>query len=100
VPFEARLYDYLFNKERPMEITRRADGSPGDFTDNLNPNSLEVITNAWGEPAIAKGAPEEVYQFERLGYFARDPETGTHGQPVFNRTVGLRDTWGKIISRK
>jgi glutaminyl-tRNA synthetase len=100
VPFEARLYDYLFNKERPMEISKRPDGCAGDFTDNLNPNSLEVIANAWGEPAIAKAAPEEVFQFERLGYFIRDPDSDTRGQPVFNKTVGLRDTWGKIAKKQ
>jgi len=104
VPFEARLYDNLFNVERPMEITPRADGSPGEFTDNLNPNSLEIIGNACGEPAIVKAVPGEVFQFERLGYFARDPETELHitgetGKPVFNRTVGLRDTWAKMVKK-
>jgi glutaminyl-tRNA synthetase len=88
VPIEVRLYDYLFSVERPMET--RADG--GDFTDNLNPNSLEIITKAWGEPAVANAAAGEPLQFERLGYFARDPDPGN----VFNKTVGLRDTWGKI----
>ncbi|MCL2443392.1 MAG: glutamine--tRNA ligase, partial [Treponema sp.] len=99
VPIEVRLYDYLFNKERAMEVAPRADGTPGEFTDNLNPNSLEVITNAWGEPAINNAAVGQAYQFERLGYFTRDPDTGKDGQPVFNRTVGLRDTWGKIAKK-
>jgi len=104
VPFEARLYDYLFNTERPMEIAPRSDGSAGSFTDNLNPNSQEVIPNAWGEPAIKNASPGQVFQFERLGYFARDPDNslqikGTSGKPVFNRTVGLRDTWGKIAKK-
>jgi glutaminyl-tRNA synthetase len=97
VSFEARLYDNLFSVERPMEITPRADGTPGVFTDNLNPNSLEVIANAYGEPAIAKAAIGEPFQFERLGYFARDP--AANEKPVFNRTVGLRDTWGKIAKK-
>ncbi|MDR0322057.1 MAG: glutamine--tRNA ligase/YqeY domain fusion protein [Treponema sp.] len=99
LPIEVRLYDYLFNKERPMEIAPRPDGSPGDFTDNLNPDSLEIISNAWGEPTLAKATPGEVFQFERLGYFARDPDTGSEGRAVFNKTVGLRDTWGKIVKK-
>jgi len=99
VPLEARLYDYLFSVEKPMEIAPRPDGSPGEFTDNLNPHSLEVIANAWGEPCLAKAAPETVFQFERLGYFARDPDTGADGRPVFNKTIGLRDTWAKIANK-
>jgi glutaminyl-tRNA synthetase len=97
VPLEARLYDYLFSVEKPMEITPRADGSPGVFTDNLNPNSLETINGAWGEPALANAIPGEVFQFERLGYFTRDPDCG--GRAVFNKTVGLRDTWAKIAKK-
>jgi len=99
VPIQARIYDYLFGVEKPMEIAPRADGTPGDFTDNLNPNSLEVIETAWGEAAIANAAPGEVFQFERLGYFARDPDCGSDGRPVFNKTIGLRDTWAKIASK-
>jgi len=99
IPIEARLYDNLFNVERPMEIAPRADGTPGAFTDNLNPNSLEIITGAWGEPATANAAQGQSYQFERLGYFARDPSSGADGKLVFNRTVGLRDTWGKIVKK-
>jgi glutaminyl-tRNA synthetase len=98
IPIEVRLYDHLFSVERPMEVS-----GTGDFTDNLNPNSLEVIANAWGEPAIAN-APSALLtpsalQFERLGYFARDPDSDTSGKLVFNRTVGLRDTWGKIAKK-
>ncbi|MCL2209248.1 MAG: glutamine--tRNA ligase/YqeY domain fusion protein [Treponema sp.] len=99
IPFEARLYDHLFKTERPMEIASRADGSCGDFTDNLNPNSLEVISNAWGEPSAASAEAGQVLQFERLGYFTRDPDNVADGKPVFNRTVGLRDTWGKIARK-
>ena len=98
-PIEARLYDYLFTAEKPMEIAPRADGSSGDFTDNLNLKSLEVIANARGEPSIANAAVGEVFQFERLGYFARDPDSGEDGRMAFNRTVGLRDTWGKIAKK-
>ncbi|MDR2924155.1 MAG: glutamine--tRNA ligase/YqeY domain fusion protein [Treponema sp.] len=98
VPLEARLYDYLFSVERPMEVAARPDGTPGDFTDNLNPNSLEALPNAFGEPCLAKAAAGEVFQFERLGYFARDPENAD-GRPVFNKTIGLRDTWAKIAKK-
>ena len=103
VPIEVRLYDYLFSVERPMDVAPRPDGSPGEFTDNLNPGSLEVIANAWGEPCLADTAPGDgrvtPFQFERLGYFARDPDTGADGRPVFNKTIGLRDTWAKIAKK-
>jgi glutaminyl-tRNA synthetase len=99
IPLEARIYDYLFSVERPMEVAARPDGSPGEFTDNLNPNSLEVIPNAFGEPCLAKAQAGEVFQFERLGYFACDSDTGSGGRPVFNKTIGLRDTWAKIKIR-
>jgi len=98
VPIEARLYDNLFKVERPMEITPRADGTPGEFTDNLNPNSLEILSNAWGEPALAGAQIGQAFQFERLGYFTRDSDL-SGGKPVFNRSVGLRDTWGKIVKK-
>ncbi|MDR2595868.1 MAG: glutamine--tRNA ligase/YqeY domain fusion protein, partial [Treponema sp.] len=100
IPLEVRIYDYLFKTEKPMEISPRSDGSAGEFTDNLNPNSLEVIENAWGEPSLANAAYGDVcFQFERLGYFARDPDTGRDGRPVFNKTIGLRDTWAKIANQ-
>jgi glutaminyl-tRNA synthetase len=105
VPIEVRIYDYLFSAERPMEAAPRPDGSPGSFTDNLNPNSLEVITGAWGEPSLADADPAERYQFERLGYFVRDvpaipeAEAGSGGKVVFNKTIGLRDTWAKIAGK-
>ena len=90
VPIEARLYDYLFAVERPMEVP-----PGGSFLDHINPNSLEVIPQAWAEPCLAQAKPEDKYQFERIGYFVRDPDnSGT--RPVFNKTVGLRDTWAKI----
>jgi glutaminyl-tRNA synthetase len=95
IPLEVRMYDYLFNVERPMETS-------GDFTDNINKNSLEVIENAWGEACLAKAANPAAslpYQFERLGYFVRDPDSDTGGRLVFNKTTGLRDTWGKIVKK-
>jgi glutaminyl-tRNA synthetase len=100
VPIEARIYDYLFSVERPMEVAPRSDGSPGQFTDNLNPNSLETISKAWGEPSLAKAAAETRFQFERLGYFVRDTDSGEGGRPVFNKTIGLRDSWVKIAKNK
>ncbi len=87
---EIRIYENLFTKENPNET------EPGqDFTANLNPNSLEVISDAKLEPALREVKAGGLYQFERLGYFAVDPDT-TPDKPVFNRTVALRDTWAKI----
>ncbi|MCL2269750.1 MAG: glutamine--tRNA ligase/YqeY domain fusion protein [Treponema sp.] len=102
VPLEVRLYDYLFSVDRPMDVSRpdAASGGRGDFTDNINPHSLEVVSNAWGEPCLAQAAPGEAFQFERLGYFARDPDNGPEGRPVFNKTIGLRDTWAKIVKKE
>ena len=105
VPIEARIYDYLFSVERPMEVGPRPDGKSGEFTDNLNPNSLEVIANAWGEPVLANAAPGDRFQFERLGYFVRDPDNAvgaaaSTAKPVFNKTIGLRDTWAKIAKKE
>jgi glutaminyl-tRNA synthetase len=90
VDAEVRIYETLFTKEDPNEIAER-----GDFTDNLNPNSLEVVTGAKLEPSLADAAPGSKYQFERLGYFCADLDSAP-GKPVFNRTVALRDTWAKI----
>ena len=90
VPIEVRLYDYLFSQERPMDVP-----PGGSFLDNLNPASLEIVSGAYGEPCVADAAPGDRYQFERTGYFVRDPDL-SGGKPVFNRTVGLRDTWAKI----
>jgi glutaminyl-tRNA synthetase len=86
VPAEVRLYDALFTKPTPDEDE--------DFRSNLAPTSLEVVT-ARVEPGLAGAAPGQRYQFERLGYFAVDPDAAP-GRPVFNRTVGLRDTWAKL----
>ena len=87
---EVRLYDTLFTREDPNEVEEGQD-----FTANLNPNSLEVLTGAKLEPSLRGAAPGSVDQFERLGYFAVDPDS-TPDKPVFNRTVALRDTWAKI----
>jgi glutaminyl-tRNA synthetase len=87
---EVRLYDNLFTKEDPNEV---AEG--GDFTDNLNPNSLEIVENAKLEASLKNAAPGSRYQFERLGYFCVDRDSKPE-KPLFNRTVALRDTWAKI----
>ena len=90
---EVRLYDYLFSVENPTDV-----GEGGDWKDNLNPQSLEVIPTALVEPSLSRPGPGEMYQFERLGYFCVDPDS-TPARPVFNRTVTLRDAWAKIRNR-
>jgi glutaminyl-tRNA synthetase len=90
VDTEVRLYDRLFRVEEP--------GARRDFREDLNPASLEVITDAKGEPGLASLPPGARVQFERLGYFCADPDT-TLANPVFNRTVTLKDSWAKIEER-
>ncbi|MFA5423745.1 MAG: glutamine--tRNA ligase/YqeY domain fusion protein [Phycisphaerae bacterium] len=87
---EVRLYDYLFTKENPDQAEEGQD-----FKSNLNPNSLEILEDCKVEPALADAKPLDRFQFERMGYFCVDPDT-TRDKLVFNRTVGLRDTWAKI----
>jgi glutaminyl-tRNA synthetase len=91
---EVRLYENLFTKENPDEVPEGQD-----FTANLNPNSLEVVSNAKLEPSLAAATAGSRYQFERLGYFCVDPDSAP-GKPVFNRTVPLKDTWAKIEKRE
>jgi glutaminyl-tRNA synthetase len=88
---DVRLYDRLFWVENP------ADDEGKDWRTFLNPNSLEVKT-AKLEPSLAEPLAGARYQFERIGYFAADPDTRP-GKPVFNRTVTLKDTWAKIEAR-
>jgi glutaminyl-tRNA synthetase len=87
---EVRLYDRLFTSETP--------GARGDYRDDLNPASLEVLRGCRIEPGVADAAPGTRYQFERLGYFCVDPDSHP-GALVFNRTVALKDTWAKIAQR-
>jgi len=87
---EVRLYETLFTKENPNDLEEGQE-----FTDLLNPNSLEVVQGCKLEPSLAGAGPGASYQFERLGYFCVDLDT-TPGALVFNRTVALRDTWAKI----
>jgi len=91
---EVRIYENLFSKENPNEVE---DGK--DVLDNLNPNSLEVITDAKLEPSLANATAGSRYQFERLGYFCADPDSKP-GKPVFNRTVALKDTWAKVEKKQ
>lgn len=88
VAAQVRIVDRLFNTERP-------DATEGDFLEALNPDSLQVKTHCLVEPAIAGCAPEQAYQFERLGYFVADRHDHQEGQPVFNRSIALRDTWSQ-----
>jgi glutaminyl-tRNA synthetase len=84
---EVRLYNHLFTRPDP--------GADGDLMADLNPRSLEVLHGCLLEPALAAAPIGEAVQFERLGYFCADPDSMPE-KPVFNRTVGLRDTWAKV----
>jgi glutaminyl-tRNA synthetase len=86
---EVRLYNPLFN---------RADPDPSNFAAQIDPNALEVLGEARVEPALAEQKAGEVVQFERQGYFCPDPDSKP-GRLVFNRTVGLRDTWAKVEAK-
>jgi glutaminyl-tRNA synthetase len=90
VPVEVRLYDRLFSVEDPERVP---EGKT--FLDNLNPHSLEVLSAVQAEPSLAGAQAGARMQFERLGYFCVDPDSGP-GALVFNRTVSLRDTWARI----
>ena len=93
VTAEVRLYDHLFTKEDPDDVP---DGS--DWLVNINPKSLERLTDCRIEPALGNAKPGERFQFERLGYFCVDVDSKDDSakQLVFNRTVTLRDTWAKL----
>jgi len=85
-PAEIRLYDRLFNTPNP--------GSAEDFLSTINPNSL-IIKQGFVEPSLQKAKAEQAYQFEREGYFCLDSKYSTEDNLVFNRTVGLRDSWNE-----
>jgi len=91
---EVRLYDRLFNHPSP-DAAR--DGT--DYRDHLNPESLLTLTHCYLEASLAGAKPGQRFQFEREGYFCVDPEH-SHDQPIFNRTVTLRDSWAKIEQKK
>jgi glutaminyl-tRNA synthetase len=88
VPAEVRLFDHLFSSPYPG-----ADGR--DLLADLNPDSETVLRGCLVEPTLAEVPAGETVQFERLGYFAPDPDS-TPGHPVFNRTLTLKDTWAKL----
>ena len=91
VKAEVREYDRLFNVENPSADER-------DFRELLNPDSLHVFTNCYVEKFAAERKPGEYLQFQRVGYFMTDPDGGS-GHPVFNKTVGLKDTWAKQMGK-
>ena len=89
-PAEVRMYDHLFVKPDPSDVPEGQD-----FTANLNPNSLQVLTGCLVEPGLAGQAPGSRYQFLRQGYYCLDPDS-TPEKLVFNQSVTLRDSWAKI----
>jgi glutaminyl-tRNA synthetase len=88
---EVRLYDTLFTKRDPGDVPEG-----GEFTLNLNPNSLEVLNLCKVEPGLKSALPGSRFQFERLGYFSVDSKDSSAEKLVFNRIVTLRDTWAKV----
>ncbi len=87
IPAEVHLYDRLFNNPDPE--------ASGDFIADLNPDSRQILANCFVEPSLKDAQAGEKFQFERVGYFCVDPRSKPD-KLVFNRTVGLRDTWAKI----
>jgi glutaminyl-tRNA synthetase len=87
LPCEARLYDRLFSVPNPEE--------DADFHEHLDPMSLVIVPEVRVEPSVGHDPPGTRYQFERLGYFIRDPDEGEGGRPVYNRTVELKDPWAR-----
>ena len=88
---EIRLYDRLFSVPNPGR-----DDPEGNFLNDLNHKSVEVITNCKTEPELINTNPADVFQFEREGYFCMDNKDSRPDKLVFNRTVTLRDTWAKF----
>ncbi len=88
---ELRLYDYLMAKPDPYDVPEG-----GNFTDNINPDSLQVLTEAKLEPSLKDAQAYESFQFMRQGYFCTDPVDSKPGALVFNRTISLVDTWAKM----
>jgi glutaminyl-tRNA synthetase len=90
IPIEVRLYEHLFPAERPMDVP------PGvDWVTTIDPNSKLIFDGAYAEPSLGDAKAGDHYQFERLGYFCCDPDSKPGGL-VFNRSVGLKDSWAKI----
>jgi glutaminyl-tRNA synthetase len=89
-PAEVRLYENLFSVADPDDVPEGVD-----WKSNINPNSLEVLSNAWVEPGLAAAGPGDFFQFERLGYFCADRKDSRPDRLVFNRSVTLKDTWAR-----
>ena len=85
---DIRLYDRLFISENPE--------ASGDFTDDLNPDSLKLIKNAKLEASLGNADPKSIYQFERTGYFVLDSKDSSENNLIFNRAVSLRDSWARL----
>jgi glutaminyl-tRNA synthetase len=94
IPAQVRLYDHLFLKPDPDEVEEGKD-----YRSNLNPKSLEVLSECRLEPSLKDAKPGDVFQFERMGYFCLDPDSKGE-RLVFNRTVTLRDTWTRIEKKE
>ncbi|MBN2245862.1 MAG: glutamine--tRNA ligase, partial [Candidatus Aminicenantes bacterium] len=92
---EVRLYDHLFTKEDPSETSEGKD-----WKDNLNPDSLKLVSGCLVEPDLANAKPGDIFQFLRQGYFCADCKDSKPDKLVFNRTVTLRDTWAKILKKE
>lgn len=92
---QIRLYDVLFKVESPDDIPEG-----GDYKDNINPDSLIVLEHSKVEPSLKDAKPEVSFQFLRTGYFCIDNKDSKPDTLVFNRTVGLRDSWAKIMAKK
>ena len=90
---EIRLYDSLFTIQNPNDTP---DGR--EWTEFINPDSLEILTGCKVEPSLSDAKAGEIFQFERVGYFAKDKDS-TENTPIFNRAVPLRDTWARIRNR-
>ncbi len=88
---EVRLYDRLFNDPKPDSNQHEQD-----WKTFLNPESMKIIKNAYLEPSLVDAKKEDLYQFERTGYFCVDNKDDCDGKPVFNRTVTLRDSWARL----
>ena len=91
LPAEIRLYDHLFTRQQPEKV---AEGE--NWLAGINPQSLTVLQDSRVEPSLAQATPGQRFQFERQGYFCADSKDFRPDGLVFNRTVTLRDTWGKI----
>jgi glutaminyl-tRNA synthetase len=91
VKAQVRLFDRLFNHPHPDN-----DKEVDDFITHLNPESLVTLENSIAEPSLLEAEAEQVYQFEREGYFCADSKLSSADHLVFNRAITLRDTWAKI----